>query len=139
MKPAAVRKLIERILFERRQPMTTPEIVEMLRFHYGVDVSNQSTGVNLGYLRAAGCVDRRSAPVWGKPYYLAGSWHFSTQNWWWHVRSVDNIAARKFITKIRHEVDRKLVDFQRNRGRPVTKRSKPITDDMRQMIVDLAV
>ena len=137
MKPAEIRNLIAKILLDRRQPMSTPQIVELLAFKYGVRITNVSAGANLGFLRAGGLVDRRSAPMWGKPYWKAGTWRFSTENWWYHVDAVSKQDAVLFVRKIRLEVEAKARDNQRAKGRPVSNRLPPRSDDMRQMIIDI--
>lgn len=137
MKASEIRALIERILFHRRKPMTTAEISDALYLRNGIRLSNQSIGVNLGYLHVAGTVNRRQAPVWGKPYWLHGKWNFQTQNWWWHNQVVSKGEGFAFVMKIRREVEMKARDNQRIKGRPVSNRLPPRTDDMRQMLVDL--
>lgn len=137
MKPSDIRSLITKILLDRRHPMSTPQIVELLAFKFGVHITNVSAGSNLGFLRAGGLVDRRSAPSWGKPYWRAGKWNFSTENWWYHVDAVTKQDAILFVRKIRLDVEAKARDNQRSKGRPVTYRLPPRSDDMRQMIIDI--
>lgn len=137
MKPSDIRNLIAKTLLDRRQPMSTPQIVELLAFKHGVRISNLSAGANLGFLRAGGLVEKRSAPMWGKPYWFNGSWRFSTENWWYHTQSVTKNQALAFVHKIRLEVEAKARDNQRVKGRPVTKPLHPRSDDMRQMLIDL--
>lgn len=137
MKPADIRNLIAKILLDRRQPMSTPQIVELLVFKHGVRISNLSAGANLGFLRAGGLVDRRSAPTWGKPYWRAGKWNFGTENWWYHVDAVTKQEAILFVRKIRLNVEAQARNNQRMKGRPVTYRLPPRSDDMRQMVEDI--
>lgn len=137
MKPADIRNLIANILLDRRQPMSTRQIVELLAFKHGVHVTNLSAGSNLGFLRAGGLVDKRSAPMWGKPYWRGGGWHFSTENWWFHTHSVTKQDAIAFVRKIRLEVEAKARTNQRVKARPVTRPIPPRSDDMRQMLFDI--
>jgi hypothetical protein len=117
--------------------MTSVEIRDLLHMHFGIDVTTLSVGSNLGYLRAAGVVERRSCSKWEKPYYARGHWNTATENWWWHKEAVDSRTVQKFLVEIRRGVEQKLRDYQLGRGRPVTKPLPPRTDDMRQMLVDL--
>lgn len=138
MKPSDIRNLIAAILLERREPISTPQIVELLAFKHGVHITNISAGANLGFLRAGGVIDRRAAPKWGKPYWKSGTWRFSTENWWYHVHSVTKQDAIVFTRKIRIDVEMKARENQRSKGRPVSKPIPPRSDDMRQMLVDIS-
>lgn len=137
MEAATVRTLISKVLLTHRKPLTSERIAELLRFKYHVHVSTVSVGANLGYLRASGVVDRRPAPIWGRPYYRNGKWHFSTENWWYHTAAVTEGTIRRFIQKIRLDVEAKARDNQRTKGRPVTNRLPARSDDMRQMVIDI--
>lgn len=139
MSPAELRKLIAKLLHDLHRPMTSIEIQELLRVRHGVDATTPSIGSNLGYLRAAGIVERRNLPKWGKPYWFNGAWRFQTENWWWHTAVVSQRMAQRFCINVRREVEAKARDLQRGRGRPVTYRLKARTDDMRQMVDDLTI
>lgn len=130
---AALTVLLQKI----GRPMTVHEIVELLRLHYGMHVTTSSAGANLGILRAAGVVERKAVARWEKPYYARGHWNTSTENWWWHTGAVSKDEARRFLRRVSIEVDMKLMTYQRSRGKPVTRKLPPRTDDMLQMLVDL--
>jgi len=137
MKAEQVRAHILRLMGRVQVPMTSKEIADMLRFTDRINVSTASVGVNLGYLRASGAVDRRPCPVWGDPYWFQGAWRFKTENYWWHTAAVGKDQALRFIRARRQQVEAEARNNQRTKGRPVTKKLDPRTDDMRQMVQDL--
>lgn len=137
MKPSEVRTLIADILKRSGTLMNAEQINQILTFRHGLSLSNLQVGINLGYLRAGGICDRREAPRWAKPYWRSGSWHFSTESWWWHTDVVTKATAIAFTRKIRVEVESMARDNQRLKGRPVSRKLPPRTDDMRQMIIDI--
>lgn len=131
------RALILRLMGRIQLPMTSKEIADALHFETGIRLSVASVGSNLAYLRAAKNVDRRQCPVWGKPYWFKGAWRFQTENYWWHTTAVSKDKAMRFIRERRHFVEAQARDNQRMKGRPVTNRLTPWTDDMHQMVQDL--
>lgn len=132
-----IRAALEKILRETARPATSHDLVVKLCFQYGIDVNTLQVGIYLSHLRIASLVDRKSVVKWGNPYWLNGKWNFATENWWYHCDVVTRSEMSQFAMKKRIEVETRVRDNQRSKGRPVTRVLPARSDDMRQLVEDI--
>lgn len=130
--PSSVRLAIISILHSADRPMSSKEISDRLLGRFGIRVSNTSVGVNLGYLRI-GEKAKRVRCFLGMMRF--GQKMFPRMEWYWFSASHPNKYGWAFKVLMAHRYrDRWLPTLPMEKRR----RKRPISDDMRQMIEDLA-